>query len=166
MIKSTYPGKFIVIEGLDGCGKSAHVELIKIFLQEKGKIIVETKEPTMESEAGRKIKQLLRGEIKLEPMERQKLYVQDRNEHLKNKVIPAVKEGKFVVCSRYAFSTIAYGSSDGLDTEVLVGMTKDFLLPDLTIIINVSPGECIKRIEKNSRSQNNGINYKNKVLYC
>jgi dTMP kinase len=148
MIKSTYPGKFIVIEGLDGCGKSAHVELIKIFLQEKGKIIVETKEPTMESEAGRKIKQLLRGEIKLEPMERQKLYVQDRNEHLKNKVIPAVKEGKFVVCSRYAFSTIAYGSSDGLDTEVLVGMTKDFLLPDLTIIINVSPAECIKRIEK------------------
>ena len=148
MIKSTYPGKFIVIEGLDGCGKSAQVELIKIFLQEKGKIIVETKEPTMESEAGRKIKQLLRGEIKLEPMERQKLYVQDRNEHLKNKVIPAIKEGKFVVCSRYAFSTIAYGSSDGLDTEVLVGMTKDFLLPDLTIIINVSPAECIRRIEK------------------
>lgn len=147
MIKSNYPGKFIVIEGLDGSGKSAQVDLVINFLKENGKDVVVTKEPTMESEAGRRIKQALRKEITIEPLELQKLYVQDRKEHLENKVIPALSNGKFIVSSRYAFSTFAYGYSDGLDVDLLVKMNNSFLLPDLTLIINVSPDSCIKRIE-------------------
>ena len=147
MIKNNYPGKFIVIEGLDGSGKSAQVDLLINFLKSKGKDVVITKEPTMDSEAGRKIKKALREEIQIEPLELQKLYVQDRKEHLENKVIPALKEGKFVVSSRYAFSTIAYGSSDGLDTGLLIKMNSQFLLPDLTIIVDVNPDFCIERIE-------------------
>ena len=147
MIKNIYPGKFIVIEGLDGSGKSAQVELIIKFLKDTGKIVIETKEPTMESEFGRKIKQALRKEIVVEPLELQKLYVQDRREHLKNKVIPALEEGKFVVSSRYAFSTFAYGYSDGLDVDLLVKLNEEFLLPDLTIIIDVNPESCVERIE-------------------
>ena len=147
MIKNSYPGKFIVIEGLDGSGKSAQVDLVINFLKENGKDIVVTREPTMESEAGRKIKQALRKEIIVEHLELQKLYVQDRKEHLENKVAPALKEGKFVVSSRYAFSTFAYGHSDGLDVDLLVKMNEEFLLPDLTIIVNVSPESCVERIE-------------------
>ena len=131
MIKSSYPGKFIVIEGLDGSGKSAQVDLVINFLKEDGKEVVVTKEPTTESEFGLKIKQALRKEIIVEPLELQKLYVQDRREHLKNKVVPALKEGKFVVSSRYAFSTFAYGYSDGLDVGLLIEMNNNFLLPDL-----------------------------------
>jgi len=153
MIKHNYPGKFIVIEGLDGSGKSVQVDLLAKFLQENDKQVILKNEPTTESEAGRKIRQVLRGEIKAEPMERQKLFVQDRTEHLQNKIIPALKEGKFVVCSRYAFSTIAYGHSDGLDASVLIEMNKNFLLPDATIVINVSPKECIKRIEKRGEAK-------------
>ena len=147
MIKSNYKGKFIVVEGLDGSGKSAQIKLLVDYLKEQGKDVIETKEPTMDSEAGRKIKQALRKEIVVEPLELQKLYVQDRREHLENKVIPALKEGKFVVSSRYAFSTFAYGYSDGLDVNLLVELNKEFLLPDLTIIVDVSPESCVQRIE-------------------
>ena len=147
MIKNTYPGKFIVVEGLDGSGKSAQVDLLINFLKEKGKKVVVTKEPTIDSEAGRKVKQALKKEITVEPLELQGLYVQDRKEHLENKVVPALKDGKFVVSSRYAFSTFAYGHSDGLDVDLLVKMNDNFLLPDLTIIVDVSPESCMERIE-------------------
>ncbi|MEK7665153.1 MAG: dTMP kinase [Patescibacteria group bacterium] len=147
MIKNNYPGKFIVIEGLDGSGKNAQIDLLIDFLNKNKKEVVATKEPTTESEAGRKIKQALKGEIIVEPLELQKLYVQDRKEHLENKVIPALKDKKFVVSSRYAFSTFAYGGSDGLDVDLLIKMNDEFLLPDLTIIINVNPESCMERIE-------------------
>ena len=147
MIKNIYPGKFIVIEGLDGSGKSAQVDLVIDYLKQQGKDVVVTKEPTMDSEAGRKVKQALRKDIIIKPLELQKLYVQDRKEHLENKVVPALESGKFVVSSRYAFSTFAYGGSDGLDVDLLIKMNEEFLLPDLTIIVDVNPEHCIKRIE-------------------
>lgn len=147
MKKGNYPGKFIVVEGLDGSGKNAQIDLLINFLRENGKEVVVTKEPTIDSEAGRKVKQALRKEITVEPLELQGLYVQDRKEHLENKVIPALKEGKFVVSSRYAFSTFAYGHSDGLNVDLLVKMNDKFLLPDLTLIIDVSPESCMQRIE-------------------
>ncbi|MEK7080365.1 MAG: dTMP kinase, partial [Patescibacteria group bacterium] len=140
-------GKFIVIEGLDGSGKSAQVDLVVEYLKQKGKEVVVTKEPTIDSQAGQKIKQALRKEIFIDPMELQRLYVQDRNEHLQNKVIPALEAGKFVVSSRYFFSTLAYGHSDGLDVELLKKMNENFLLPDLTIIVDVTPESCMERID-------------------
>lgn len=147
MIKNTYPGKFIIIEGLDGSGKSSQVDLLVNYLKEKDKEVIVTKEPTIDSESGRKIKQVLRGEVKMEPLELQGLYVQDRKEHLENKVIPALKKGEYVVSSRYAFSTFAYGYSDGLNVKQLIALNEKFLLPDLTIVVNVLPESCIKRIE-------------------
>jgi len=153
MIRNIYPGKFIVVEGLDGSGKSAQVDLVVEYLKQTGKEVVVTREPTMESEAGRKIKQALRKEITVEPLELQKLYVQDRKEHLENKVIPALKEGKFVVSSRYAFSTFAYGHLGGADVDLLIKMNEEFLLPDLTIIVDVSPETCVKRIDSRGEQQ-------------
>lgn len=162
MVKNSYLGKFIVLEGLDGSGKSVQVDLLADFFKEKDKEIILKNEPTTESESGIKIRKILKGEIKADSVERQKLFVQDRKEHLENKIIPALKEGKFVVCSRYFFSTIAYGVSDGLDINFLTDMNKDFLLPDLTIFINVSPQECIRRIE--SRRETKELFEKEKKL--
>jgi len=159
MIKHTYPGKFIVIEGLDGSGKSSQVELAVNFLKEQGKEVIVTKEPTMDSEYGLQIRRVLKGEITKEPLELQKLYVDDRREHLKNKVIPALGKGKYVVSSRYYFSTFAYGGSEGLDVNMLIEMNKEFLVPDLAIIIDSSPENCIQRIEKRGE----GIDYFEKI---
>ncbi len=106
-----------------------------------------TREPTMDSQAGRTIKQVLKGELQMDALELQKLYVQDRKEHLDNKVIPALQQGDWVVSSRYAFSTFAYGYSDRLDVQELITMNARFLLPDVTIVVDVSPENCVKRIE-------------------
>ena len=154
MIKHNYPGKFIVIEGLDGSGKSSQVKLLIYFLKKVGKKVVVTKEPTIDSESGKKIRQVLRGEIIIDdPLELQNLYVQDRKEHLENKVIPAIKLGDYMVSSRYAFSTFAYGYSDGLSVEKLIDLNKEFLLPDVTIVIDVMPEHCIKRIEERGEAK-------------
>lgn len=147
MIKNSYLGKFIVVEGLDGSGKSAQGKLITEFLEKNGKLAVNTKEPTADSEAGRMIKQALRREVSVEPLELQKLFVQDRKEHLDHQIIPALKDGNFVVCERYIFSTITYGFSDGLNVDLLAKMNDNFLLPDLTIIVDALPNSCLKRIE-------------------
>ncbi len=124
------------------------MELTRQKLIEEGKQVVLTKEPTMDSEAGRKIKETLAEKIKIEPIELQKLFSQDRKEHLKNVIIPALKEGKWVVSDRYFFSTFAYGVSDGLDLEWLIKINDNFLLPDQTFILKVKSEVCIDRINK------------------
>ncbi|MBI2053918.1 MAG: dTMP kinase [Candidatus Staskawiczbacteria bacterium] len=153
MIKNLYPGKFIVIEGLDGSGKSAQADLLADFLKEQGKDVVITREPTTESEAGKTIRRALKEEIKIEPLQLQELYVEDRKEHLENKVIPALENGSFVVSGRYAFSTFAYGYSDGLRLDLLIKMNDNFLLPDLTLLVDVLPESCIDRIESRGKEK-------------
>lgn len=148
MIKSSYKGKFIVFDSLDGSGQSSQIKLLGNFLLKQGKEVVVTKEPTRDSEAGKKIREILDMKAKVEPKELQELFTQDRKEHLENLVIPALKEGKYVISDRYFFSTFAYGVSDGLDLKWLIGLNNDFLLPDLAFILKVRPEICLQRIDK------------------
>ncbi|MFH1841540.1 MAG: dTMP kinase, partial [Candidatus Nealsonbacteria bacterium] len=113
-------GKFIVFEGLDGSGQTTQANLLKDFLEEKGKEVVLTKEPTKNSEAGRRIREILDEKEKLDPIDLQRLFIQDRREHLDNLIIPSLKEGKTVISDRYFFSTIAFGASDGVDRNWLI----------------------------------------------
>ncbi len=153
MLKSSYPGKLIVIEGLDGSGQSTQAELLRKFLTEKGYQVVVTKEPTLDSEAGRKIRDILDSKIDSEPEKLQELFAQDRKEHLENLIIPALKEGRFVISDRYFFSSFAFGASDGVDLEWLIKLNDNFLLPDLTFILKVGSKVCVSRIEKRGNSR-------------
>lgn len=148
MVKNNYPGKFIVIEGLDGSGQSTQTSLLRDFLIEKGEQILTTKEPTKDSEAGKKIRQILDEKTKEDPAELQKLFAEDRKEHLEKVISPALKEGKWVISDRYFYSTFAFGCSDGLDLNWLIKINDNFLTPDITFILDVSPEVCINRIEK------------------
>lgn len=148
MIKNTYSGKFFVFEGLDGSGQSTQANLLKDFLIKKGFEVILTKEPTKTSEAGRKIRQILDEKTKSDSADLQKLFVQDRQEHLEKEIIPALKQGKFVISDRYCFSTFCFGASDGLDIDYLIKLNDNFLLPDATFILKVSPRVCMERIEK------------------
>ncbi len=148
MIQNTYPGKFIVIDGLDGSGQSTQVDLLKDFLIKNGFQVLTTKEPTPFSEAGKKIRLALDKKVKAEPGELQKFFAEDRKEHLNNTVIPALKEGKFVICDRYFFSSFAYGAADGVDLDWLIKLNENFLLPDAAFVLKVKPETCIFRIEK------------------
>jgi dTMP kinase len=147
MEANKHKGKFIVLEGLDGSGQSTQVGLLREFLIAREHKVLTTKEPTIDSEAGRKIKEALEKKIKIDPAELQKLFAQDRKEHLEKTIIPALKGGEFVVSDRYFFSTFAYGASDGLDLDWLIKINNDFLLPDMIFILKVRPEVCIKRIE-------------------
>ncbi|MBI4812240.1 dTMP kinase [Candidatus Falkowbacteria bacterium] len=140
-------GWLIVFEGLDGSGLSTQTKLLGDYLKVGGHGVILTKEPTMDSEAGRQIRTILDKKIKTEPAEIQKLFVRDRKEHLENLIIPALEKGKVVISDRYFFSTFAFGAVDS-DLEWLIGLNKDFLLPDLTIFLLVRPETCIERIIK------------------
>jgi len=148
MIKNTYPGKFIVFDSLDGSGQSTQISLLRDFLIGRGIEVITTKEPTKDSEAGKKIREVLDKKVKLEPAELQGLFAQDRKEHLDNLVTPALREGKWVITDRYFLSTFAYGASDGLDLDALIDMNENFYEPDQGFILKVRPEVCIDRIDK------------------
>lgn len=146
MLKNEYKGRFIVFEGLDGSGQTTQVELLKDFLVEKGFDVVVTKEPTMDSDAGREIRKVLDKEISADATELQELFARDRREHLDKVIIPALEEGKAVISDRYFFSSFAFGSAAGADLEHLIKINNGFLVPDVTVLLKVRPEVCVERI--------------------
>lgn len=153
MQKNSYPGKFIVFDGLDGSGKSTQAELLKNFLIEKGRQVILTKEPTKDSKAGKKIRQVLDKKETIPPKKFQELFTEDRKEHLENIIIPALKENKIAISDRYFFSTFTYGVSEGLNLNWLIKLNNKCLLSDLTFFLKVSPEIYVSRIEKRGVSK-------------
>ena len=147
MLKNSYSGKFIVFEGLDGSGQSTQSALLKDFLLKKGYEIILTKEPTVDSEAGRKIRKVLDKKLIINPKELQELFAQDRKEHLENTIIPALKQRKIVISDRYFFSSFAFGATNGVDLEYLIKINDSFLMPDITFLLKVSPDICVHKIK-------------------
>lgn len=141
-----------MLEGLDGSGQSTQVALLKELLLSQGREVVSTKEPTVNgSSVSQQIRDILDKKVKADPAQLQELFAQDRREHLDNLIIPALKEGKFVISDRYFFSSFAYGSSDGLDLEWLMKINDEFLIPDATFLLKVSPAVCVDRIQKRGK---------------
>lgn len=154
MQKNPYPGKFIVFDGLDGSGMSTQAAILVDYLSEqKQKLrfghtgVHLTKEPTSGLIGG-----IIRGQMthewKSSPECLQLLFSADRAHHLEKDVIPLLEKGVIVVCDRYLFSTIAFGSMGIKDQGWLLNLNKNFLLPDLTFFLKVSPKICIERISK------------------
>lgn len=159
MIKNLYKGKFIVFEGLDGSGLSTQAGLLRDFLIKEGFKVILTKEPTLDSRAGKEIRKILdyyppSTHPKKEFQENlQKLFAQDRKEHLKKVITPALKKGKIVISDRYFFSSLAYGAGSGVNLDWLIKLNDEFLLPDLTFILKVSPKICLQRIKKRNEKR-------------
>lgn len=147
MIKNFFSGKFLVIEGIDGAGKSTQARLLFEFLKEKNKNVYLTSEPS-DSEIGILIKKFLKGKEKISAKALQLLFCADRALHLEREVLPRLKRGAIVICDRYFFSTIAYGSLEIKDFKWLISLNKKFLLPDLTFLLKVSPKVAISRMKK------------------
>ena len=148
-----YPGIFIVFEGLDGSGQSTQAGLLREFLIKKKLPVILTKEPTLNSPAGKKIRRILDGKEKARPQELQNLFAKDRKNHFEKTIIPGLQRGKIVICDRYFFSSFAYGAAEGLNFRQFLKLNKNFLLPDLTIILKVRPEICIKRIQKKGKKR-------------
>lgn len=146
MKKNNFPGKFIVFEGLDGSGQTTQVNLLSSFLEKEGYEVIKTKEPTLTSKAGKKIEKVLSKKEKISSKKLQELFAEDRKEHLKKEIIPALKEGKAVICDRYFFSSFAYGHFSGISLDWLFKINRDFIMPDIVFFLNTKPETCVKRI--------------------
>jgi dTMP kinase len=154
MKKNTYPGKLIVFDGLDGSGMSTQAAGLVDFLNEKKQKfqfghtgVYSTKEPTS-SLIGGLIKSQLTHDWKSSQECLQLLFSADRAYHLEKEIIPLVERGVIVICDRYFFSTLAYGSLEIEDFDWLLNLQKKFLVPEITFFLKVSPKICIERIKK------------------
>ena len=147
MNKNPYPGKFIVFEGLDGSGTTTQANLLFKYLKKQGKKVYLTGEPTR-SLIGGLIEGQIAGDWKSSPECLQLLFTADRAHHLEKEIIPLLKKGITVICTRYILSTLAYGNSEIKNGKWLMEINKKFILPDITFLLKVSPKICIRRIKK------------------
>ncbi len=156
MKKNLYKGKFIALEGLDGSGQTTQANLLKNYLMQEGYEVVLTKEPTWDNEAGKWINETLRQNKKLNPDELkilQEKFAEDREWHQKNRVEPALKQGKIVITDRSQFSSFAFGAASDVDIQYLFSLNDKFINPDLVILLKVSPAVCIARIQKRGEKE-------------
>lgn len=143
-------GKFISIEGIDGCGKSTHAKLLMRWLRSHGRKVVITDEPTNDV-IGRVIKRVLRGELKLPIAAEALLFAADRVQHISDVIEPALKVGKVVLNERYVYSSLAYQSARGLQMNWISSINKYVLRPDLGILIDVPAKIAFARIKSSRR---------------
>ncbi len=141
-----YPGLFVDIEGLDGCGQSTQIQLLNKQLLKNGIHPVLTKEPVEDCALGKEIRQILKKEKQAEaPLKLQEMFVVNRKDHLEKIVAPSLKSGGMVITDRYFWSTIAFGSLD-ISSMDLLKMNQNFIIPDITIFLDVHPQESLRRI--------------------
>jgi dTMP kinase len=126
---------FIVLEGVDGCGKSTHAKLLAEYLAEKGKEVFLTAEPT-DGPIGRLIREVLAGRVSVDAKTLALLFSADRLEHVRD-IRAALEGGRAVISDRYYYSTVAYQAAQGVDRAWLLEMNKFALKPDIVILLDV-----------------------------
>ena len=146
-------GKFITFEGIDGAGKSSHVEWLASRLRDKGHVVHVTREPGG-TELGEKLRELLLHtsmHLETETL----LMFAARREHLAQLIEPALSKGEWVVCDRFSDATYAYqGGGRGLDRakfQQLEHWVHGHLQPDLTLLFDLPLDVARERIVLASR---------------
>ena len=147
---SEVKGKFIVLEGLDGAGKSTHLKLLAKALGEKGRRVYITAEPSSTA-AGGIIRETLSGVSHRSAEELAALFLADRISHNMNPsngIKQFIDKGIDVICDRYYYSSFAY---QGLDSDIDWLMDCNLkcpaiLKPDLCVFLDLDPKICAERI--------------------
>ena len=145
---------FITLEGPEGSGKTTAVETAVKKLEEMGYQIVRTREP-----GGTPIAEQIRNVIldkantAMDPRTEALLYAASRRQHLAEKVWPAIKEGKIVICDRFLDSSLAYqGVARGLGVDEVLNINlfaTENTWPDLTLLFDLDPEVGLARINSN-----------------
>lgn len=147
---------FIVIEGLDGSGKSTQIELLRDALQARGEACYVTAEPT-ELPTGKLIRRILRHELRVDPRTLAALFAADRLEHLfhpQEGLLAKLAAGYHVIASRYYFSSLAY-QGEYVDPSWIAALNRQakLTLPaDLTIFLDLDPAVSLERIAARSEA--------------
>ncbi len=146
MLTKRRRGLLIVLEGIDGSGKTTQARALLRRLRRRGRKTVFFREPTR-GRWGREIRRLAARADSLTPEEELGLFVKDRREDVEKNLAPALAAGKVVVLDRYYFSTIAYQGAKGIDTRRIRRMNEAFAIPpDLVVILDVDAAAGLARI--------------------
>jgi len=143
-------GKFITLEGVDGAGKTTHVEFIKKYLADLGINFIMTREPggTL---LGEKLREILLYDD-MTPETETLLMFAARNEHIEKVIGPNLKEGKVVISDRFTDATYAYQSGGKGVKDKKIDILKEWvqasLQPDLTFLFDLSVEVSIERLNK------------------
>jgi len=135
----------IVIEGIDGTGKSTQARLLAEALRSQSHRVIQSREPT-DGPYGTRLRQsATTGRLSAE--EELQLFHQDRREHVETRINPALEAGEIVVLDRYFFSTMAYQGVRGFDPAEIRRLNEEFApLPDLLILLDLPVDVALGRI--------------------
>lgn len=153
-------GIFISFEGIDGAGKSTHIEALAKSFQAQGRVVTQTREP-----GGTPLAEKLRAIVlndAMDAMTEALLVFAARRDHLKNLIEPALARGEVVLCDRFTDATFAYqGSGRGFDLEILQvlegwvqhrepananPLQPSIRQPDMTIWFDIAPQVAAERL--------------------
>jgi len=162
-------GRFIVLDGPDGCGKSTQCALLASWLRKQGVAVVSFRDPG-DTIIGEQIRKILLNpkNTKMDTRTELLLYMAARAQLWKEKIKPALEKNKCVVLDRWLSSTCAYqGYAGGFGIEKVIKIATDCLerpWPDLTIILDVDLKTASQRLKQNlDRMERKGDGYHKKV---
>ncbi len=169
-------GIFITFEGPEGAGKSTQIQLLNDYLIKKNIKTIITREPggTPVAEKLRDIVKYYDGDEPLTDETEVLLFAASRAQHVKNLILPSIKQGNFVLCDRFYDSTVAYqGYARGLDMSFIEILNKYVIancIPDITILMDIEPEKGFMRtsqrsetLNQNDRIENAGLEFHQKV---
>jgi dTMP kinase len=141
------PGRFITFEGIDGAGKSSHIETLAAWLRGRGHEVVVTREP-----GGTPLAERLRELVlhtAMDPLTEALLVFAARRDHLRQQIEPALARGATVLCDRFTDASFAYqGGGRGFPLDVLAQLetwVQQGRQPDLTLLFDASPATAAAR---------------------
>ena len=152
-MKSESPGSLIIFEGIDGTGKSTQVQLLAKALEDRGEVVVTSREPT-DGPFGQKLRASM-CEGRLTPEEELALFYSDRRDHVEHLILPALAAGQVVILDRYYFSTMAYQGARGFDPQKIRQENENFApVPDHVFLLELPVEKALQRIGARDGSGN------------
>jgi dTMP kinase len=159
---------FITFEGCEGVGKSTQLNFLREYLNKTGQEAVFVREPGGTS-IGEQIRKVILNpdNTEMAPVTESMLYASSRVQLIDQVILPALKEGKIVVCDRYLDSSIAYqGYARGLGADLVKKVNYyavENCMPDVTIFLDLCPAESFRATPGNDRMEQETREFHNKV---
>ncbi|MBR6534305.1 MAG: dTMP kinase [Clostridia bacterium] len=150
-------GKFIVLEGLDGSGKTTQINKLERHLKNKGLEVIVTKEPQADRPIGQLLRRVLTQDEKTDLRVAASLFAADRLDHLTRRdgIIDALEKGAYVLCDRYYFSNYAYNMVD-VDLDWIMSLNREAVKigkPDLHIYVDVPADIALSRVTNRGETE-------------
>ena len=143
------PGRFITFEGIDGAGKTTHIDALEQAWRQQGRDVVRTREPGG-TPLAEKLRELVLHDS-MDPLTEALLVFSARRDHLQQVIRPALARGAWVLCDRFTDATFAYqGAGRGFELGVLRQLetwVQEGLQPDLTLLFDLPPAVAAGRLQ-------------------